>query len=151
MKRPAVRMLDHLQRDINRLFEPFGWLTKDDFSDGMASDWWPSVDIEDLEDAYLVHADLPGVDPKDTDIQVANGVLTIKGERESKKETKVGKMVHIERSKGTFCRQITLKDPIDVNKITAKTKHGVLEIKLPKTLSAKTHKITIVHDEPGNR
>mgnify|MGYP000234665685 CR=1 FL=1 len=66
-----------LQDDINRLFS--GWSTND--SSGVTADWVPSVDINEFDDKFQLFVDVPGVDPKDVEITLEAGVLTISGER----------------------------------------------------------------------
>lgn len=141
IQRPGV--LGHLQEDINRLFEPFGWVTDKELSDVFISDWSPRIDIKDESNQYVIRADIPGVDPKDVDIHMEHNILTIKGQKESKKEETSKDYVRVERSKGSFLRRFSLPESVDAEKIEAKSKHGVLEILLPKIERAKSRKISV--------
>jgi HSP20 family protein len=106
-------------------------------------DWVPAVDIKEENDSYVIHADIPGVDPKDIEVNMENGVLTVKGERESeKKEDKEGYR-RIERSRGSFYRSFSLPDSVDADKIVAKSKNGVLEVKIPKSNNNGSRKISV--------
>lgn len=144
---PRLGMLGHLQQDINRLFEPFGWQTDNDAAGVMVSDWSPHIDIKDEGKEYVIFADIPGVDPKDIEIQMENGILTIKGQKEVNKEEKNENFVRVERSRGTFMRRFSLPDIVDASAIKAKSKHGVLQITVPKVEKAKSRKIEVEHSE----
>jgi HSP20 family protein len=107
------------------------------------SDWAPSVDIKETDSAFEIKADIPGVDPDAIEVHMENGVLTIKGERESeKKEDKEG-YKRIEREWGSFYRRFSLPDSADAEKISAKSKHGVLEITIPKQEKVQPRKIAV--------
>ena len=97
--------------------------------------WSPRVDIDEKRDMFRVIADIPGVNPKDIKLNVENGVMTIQGERKSEIKTEDG-FSRTERFSGNFCRRFSLSDDVDVNRIEAKGKDGVLEITLPKKQSS---------------
>lgn len=106
--------------------------------------WAPKVDIKEEADKFVVFADIPGIDPDDIEIEMDSNLLTVKGERKAEKEEKGKNYYRMERSYGKFYRQFTLPESIDSNKITAKSKHGVLMLCLPKAVEGKQHrKITI--------
>src|SRR4051794_7754416 len=81
--------------------------------------WTPSVDVFETENELVLKADLPGVEMKDIDIQLENGTLTLKGQREFKKETKDGGYHRIERSYGSFARYFSLPDTLDGEHVRA--------------------------------
>ncbi len=91
----------------------------------------------------VVKAELPGIDPKDIDISLNEGVLTIKGEKKQEKEEKEEGYHLIERSYGSFTRSIRLPREIQNEKISASYKNGVLRITLPKTEEAKKKEVKI--------
>lgn len=96
----------------------------------------PAVDIAEKDGIYEITAELPGMEEKDIDISVANGVLTIKGEKKEEKEEK-RKDYHLsERRYGSFERSFGVPDGVDGDKISASFKKGVLTIVLPKTPDA---------------
>jgi len=105
--------------------------------------WTPSVDVFETENELVLKADLPGVEMKDIDIQLENGTLTLKGQREFKKETKNGGYHRIERSYGSFARYFSLPDTLDADGVQAEFKNGVLTIKLPKKEVAKPRQIKV--------
>ncbi len=107
------------------------------------SDWSPAVDIAEEKDAYIIHADLPGVKPEDIDVSMENGVLTIRGERKDEKSVDQEGYKLVERVQGTFYRRFSLPDSADPDHITAKAEHGVLVIRIPKHEKARTHRIEV--------
>lgn len=134
---PNSDMLSSLHRDINRLFYPF--VFGDDIDQTMptasnwTADWAPSIDIKDEAKQYVIHADVPGVDPKAIKVNLDNNVLTVKGEKETQSKEEKKDYMHVERAKGTFMRSFRLPETVDADNIQAKSKHGVLEIVIPKT------------------
>lgn len=112
-------------------------------------DRWPALtsghrmavrwDVSETDNAVKISADLPGLTEKDIEVTLADGVLTIKGERKSEKETE-DKDTHyhrVERSYGSFERAMSLPSDVDEAKISADFKNGVLELVLPKKPEAK--------------
>ncbi len=97
----------------------------------------PRVDIAETDGAFEISAELPGIDEKDVDVSVADGVLTIQGEKKAEHEKKEKDYHQIERSYGSFQRSLTLPSTIDIEKIAASFDNGVLKIELPKTEEAK--------------
>jgi HSP20 family protein len=141
-----------LRRDIDRLFEAFdgGLFTPPSFD---AAPFWgreaweiaPAVNIAETDKAYEVTVELPGIKEKNVDVSVANGRLTIKGEKREEKEEK-NKGYHLrERSFGSFERYFHVPEGVDADKIEAAFKKGVLTVVLPKTAEAQraTKKIAI--------
>ena len=95
------------------------------------------VDVVDTEKAYEVTAELPGMDEKNVEVKLANGALTIKGEKKEEKEKEKNKDYHVsERRYGSFQRSFTVPDGVDEDKIEATFKNGVLTVSLPKTAEA---------------
>ncbi|MDH5483872.1 MAG: Hsp20/alpha crystallin family protein [Gammaproteobacteria bacterium] len=134
-------LFDQLQTEVNRMH---GYPTKaDDNGDVVTSDWTPAVDIKEENDRYLLIADIPGVDPKDIDIHMENGVLTIKGERESEKKTEREGYKRIERNHGVFYRRFTMPEGVNADAIEAKNNNGVLTVSIPKQEAAQPRKITV--------
>ncbi len=108
------------------------------------ADWAPSVDIEEEDDRYLIKADLPGVDKKDIDVKLENGVLSIRGEKQTESETGKGTKRHrTERFHGSFARSFTLPDAVKADKVDASYKDGVLSLTIPKEEEAKPKSIDI--------
>jgi len=130
-----------LQKDINRLFS--NWNTND--SSGVTADWIPSVDINELDDKFQLYVDVPGVDPKDVEITLESGVLTIAGERFMQAEKETENLVHrrTERGSGRFYRRFILPDTVDADNVKASDRHGVLEILIPKQAKAQPRRIEV--------
>jgi HSP20 family protein len=93
----------------------------------------PAVDVAE---AYVIKAELPGLDEKNIEVKVANGVLSIKGEKHEEKEEKEKDYYRRERSFGSFERSFQLPDNIEDDKIEANFKNGVLSVTLPKSAEA---------------
>jgi len=117
---------DFSRRSIFGGFTPFGGLPS-----GMGS---PRIDIAESKEAVDVTAELPGVDEKDIDVTVADGMLMIRGEKKAEHdENDKDRNWHItERSYGAFARAIPLPYEPDANKVEAKFDNGVLRVHLPK-------------------
>ncbi len=108
------------------------------------ADWAPSVDIEEEEDKYVIKADLPGVEKKDIDVKLENGILSIRGEKQTETESGKGTKRHrTERFHGTFARSFTLPDAVKADKVDASYKDGVLVLGIPKAEKAKPKSIDI--------
>jgi|SRR6516225_11422978 HSP20 family protein len=88
----------------------------------------PELDVRENADAITIEAELPGVDEKDISVTVANGMLTIKGEKKQEKEERNENYYLAERSYGTFQRTLRLPESIDDSKVEAKFAKGVLKI-----------------------
>ena len=132
------RLSDEFNKMLTR-WPPFG----DEEASIVTSDWTPAVDVKEEDRCFLITADLPGVDPKDVDITMQNGMLSIKGERsEEKKEEKEGYRL-VERFSGSFYRRFTLPDTADPDKVKARAKNGVLEIEIGKTKEMQSKKIEV--------
>ena len=101
------------------------------------------MDIKEETERFLIHADIPGVDPKDIEVHMENGVLTIQGRREKETREEREGFKRIERARGSFLRRFTLPDTADSEKITAKCNNGVLEVSIPKHNKVQPRKITV--------
>ncbi|HEY0305365.1 MAG TPA: Hsp20/alpha crystallin family protein [Longimicrobiales bacterium] len=129
--------LGQFENRIRRLFEePFDFVTA-------PTTFTPTVEIRELDTAFIVTAELPGMKKEEVDIEYENGVLFIRGEKvESQHEEKRNLLVW-ERQYGTFQRSFMLPNTIDQEKIKAGFQDGVLTITLPKAEFAKGKKIQI--------
>lgn len=127
-------------KDLNQLFNIE---TNDEDSTIATSNWAPPVDIVENEHSFLIDADIPGVEPKEIEVSMEDGMLTIKGERKSEaKEEKEG-YTRIERSYGSFYRRFSMPESADPENITAKSTRGVLQIKVGKKEVAKPKRISV--------
>lgn len=137
-----------LLNDLSSILDNSLRLGTQDDSSVESGCWLPAADIKEESDRFALVVDIPGVDPKDVEISMENNVLTLKGAR-AEVVTKDKPGYHrVERVKGSFYRRFTLPDTADAEQVTAKSKHGVLEIIIGKKKALQARKITIqAHDE----
>ncbi len=135
-------LFDQLARELNN---PLTTTTSDDDSNMSVARWAPAVDIQESDDAFTLLADIPGVLPEDIEVSMDNGVLTIKGERKSAKETEKENYKRVERQYGLFYRRFTLPDTANADKIEAHSEHGVLKVTIAKQEVAQARRITVKH------
>ncbi len=107
------------------------------------STWIPAVDIKEEADRFLIEADIPGVEPKDIEISMEGGVLTIKGERKTEQKEEGKGYKRVERAHGTFYRRFSLPDTADAEGVSASGKNGVLQVTIPKKPVAQPRKIAV--------
>ena len=129
------RGMETLRHEMDRLFDRFFELRWDEFE--AVGEWAPKLDFSETKDAYLVKAEVPGVEQKDISVQIQNQVLTLKGEKHKEKEEKDEKYHRVERSWGAFTRTLALPMGVETEKVSATFKDGLLTIKLPKAPGAK--------------
>jgi HSP20 family protein len=135
-------LLDQFRRDIEQMLAQSGTPTSGD-SAVATSAWVPAIDLKEEANQFIIEADIPGVDPKEIEVSMAHGVLSIKGERKSE-SLEEGKNYHrVERRHGSFYRRFSLPDTADADKIVANGKNGVLQIRIPKKEVAQPRKIAI--------
>jgi HSP20 family protein len=139
------RPFETLRKEVDRLFEDFGdgfwqrpFRSLSGLERGFAKSFTgtPAVDIAETEKAYEITAELPGIDQKNVEVNVANGGITIKGEKKEETEEKKKDYYVSERRYGSFQRYFGLPDGVDADKIEATFKDGVLKVTLPKTAEA---------------
>ncbi len=141
----AWRPFEALKKEVDRLFEDFGdgfWRQPFRSLAGLERDWTkkfvaaPAVDVSETEKAYEITAELPGIDQKNVEVNLANGGITIKGEKKEESEEKKKDYYVSERRYGSFERYFDLPEGVDAEKIEATFKNGVLKVTLPKTAEA---------------
>lgn len=140
--RPTYRKehpFNNLHRNISRIFDDrlFPTVASE------ASEWAPRVDIHEEENAYLLRADLPGVEDKDIEITLDKNVLIVKGERTTEEQTDTKAFTRRERFTGSFIRKFTLPETADGQAITAQNSNGVLTLTIPKTAQSQPRKIEL--------
>ena len=113
----------------------------DRFAPGPAG-WQPPVDLYETADAYVLTAEIPGVDRDDIDIQTGDGRLTLSGMRQER-AVACEQFHRLERGHGSFQRTFQLPQPIDPGGVTADLKDGVLTVKCPKLAAPSTRRIPI--------
>jgi len=141
MRYEPLSLLNQLQREVNRLFDTSR--LGDEETGHTLADWMPAVDIKEEASQFVIRADLPGVEIKDIDITLENGVLTLKGRRASEKKEETEQFRRVERVRGTFLRRFSLPDVADADKVSARCKDGVLEVTVPKREAAQPRRVAI--------
>ena len=112
-------------------------------TDGASVSWIPHVDVREQDGQFVVTADLPGVEGKDIEVTADKGVLTIKGERRSEKQSSKDGYERVERASGTFLRRFTLPASVDAEAIKATHVNGVLEVSIPKRPEAQPRRVAV--------
>ena len=132
-----------LQREVEDVFQNFtrDWPTFR--STGLATDLVPSTDVVENDKEIQITAELPGLEEKDVQINLADSVLTIKGEKKAEKEEKDKNYRLVERSYGSFSRSIELPAGVDAGTIKASISKGVLTVVIPKPAPAQAKKIEV--------
>jgi HSP20 family protein len=130
-------LVSRLQKDIDRLIGAPLSTAAD------SGAWLPPVDIHEEPNQFLLHVDLPGVDPKAVEITSEQGVLTIRGQRNESNQVSAEGYRRIERIKGEFQRRFSLPETADMQNIKAKAVNGVLEISIPKVAQVQPRRITV--------
>ena len=137
------QVFDDLHSNIDRLFQQRLRCPEGDESSAVTSHWRPSVDIKEEADRFVLYADIPGVDPKDIQVTMEKGILTVKGERSTETKEEGQQFSRLERSHGMFERRFVLPESADAEKVEARGKHGVLEVSVPKRPDNKPRRIPI--------
>ena len=139
-----ARELHSIQQEMNRLFNAF-------FDDAPAGNgtangtrrWVPAMDLVETDDHFVLRADLPGLAEEDVKLEVADGTLTLSGERRFEHEAKKDGFYRLERGAGTFSRSLTLPEGVDLDAIEASFDRGVLDVRIPKPAERKPRRVEI--------
>jgi len=144
-----------LRNQVDRLFHDFqtGFLQAPSYRSLLEMEpFWrrdlgfnvtPAIDIVEKEKAFEITAELPGLDAKNIDLQLSDNVLTIKGEKQEEKEEKTKDRYVSERRYGSFRRSLEVPGSVDVDKIEANFKNGLLTVSMPKSPEAQKKQKTI--------
>lgn len=139
--------MNAFQREVSNLMNSF--ISRSDIGSPVLfeSNMGPSIDLKESDNKYLLDADVPGMSESDLDINFKNNTLTIRGEKKSEVEEKNSDYVCVERTFGSFRRDIPFSDEIDQDAIKANLKDGVLHVELAKKEKGKStaRKISIFH------
>lgn len=137
--------ITRLQSEMDRLFDRFlsdPWSGPLDLLSQPAV-WAPSMDISENEKEVTIRTEVPGVEPRDIDINVSGSVLTISGEKKEEKEEKGENFFHSERRFGSFRRMVDLPGTVDPKRISADYTNGILTVKIQKDEKAAPRKVPI--------
>ena len=132
-----------LQDRMTRAFGDVWGRTHRQDEDYISGSWMPAVDVRETNDALEITAELPGIEPKEVEVSVENGVLTLKGSRNFEKASEGETYHRVERAYGSFERSFSLPTNVDPEKVQAVYRHGVLHLTLPKREEAKPKSISI--------
>lgn len=130
------------RREMDRLFDTF---FRDAFSGWPWTDapLMPAIDVAETDQAVVVRAELPGVDPSKLDVSISDRQLTISGEKQESTEKKEQDYYHREIRCGAFRRSILLPEGIDPDQVDAKYENGVLTLTIKRSAAAAPKKITV--------
>lgn len=131
-------LLEQVQRELSRVLEG-----PESGGQPATAAWAPAVDIKEEPDRFVILADLPGLEAKDIDITMENGVLTLKGQRAFQDQRESEGYRRVERLRGSFMRRFSLPEAVEADKITAKSRHGILELVVPKAPQAQPRRIAV--------
>jgi HSP20 family protein len=137
--------LDELFREADNLFRSaiFNDLAPVKGTWSAATPFLPAADVLENAQEIQVRVDLPGHDPKDLQVKVEDGTLSIQSERKQEQGRPEGDYLRSERSYGAFARSFALPATVDPSKVEARYENGVLTVTLPKREEAKPKKITV--------
>ena len=138
-----LKGLEEVSNRLNRIFGRSSASTEPGQEMLAMADWVPSVDISESDAAYLVKAEIPGVEKEDVEVTIQDGMLTIQGERKQEKEEKGKKFHRVERCYGSFMRSFRVPDDADADKVKAEFKDGMLNITLTKSEKAKPRQVNV--------
>jgi HSP20 family protein len=144
---PTWRPFESLRDEIDHIFDDFGRGLWQPFGRPLFSGeaplrrspiqaTMPAVDVVESEKSYEITAELPGMDEKNIEVRMADGILTIKGEKQEEKEEKKKGYYLQERHFGSFERSFEVPESVDADRIDASFKKGVLTLTLPKKVEA---------------
>lgn len=128
--------MDRLQREMNRLFEPFA-------GKGRGPNEFPAVNIWTGEDEALLTAEIPGVDPANIEVTVKEDTVTIRGARQPEELKEGETYLRRERGAGTFVRSFELPFHVESSAVKAHYMKGILQLTLPRAEADKPRKISI--------
>jgi HSP20 family protein len=135
------RLINRLHRDLDRLMTTPGAAGDEEGSSVAA--WIPAIDIREEEKQFVLHADLPGVDPANIEVTLDNGVLTIRGRRDLADRDERAGYRRVERVSGEFFRRFSLPDTADSSSVKARCVNGVLEVTIPKQPQVLPRRISV--------
>jgi HSP20 family protein len=110
---------------------------------GGFTDVAPPLDVRETDEAYIVEVELPGVDPKDTEVSIEGRTLTVRGQFAEEQEKQEGNFLLRERRRGQFMRAVALPGMVEVDKVTSRYENGELTITLPKAAQNRARRVEI--------
>lgn len=144
-----LREINSLQSEMNRLFNTVFDAPVN--GSGGVRRWVPPMDLVELEEHFVLRADLPGMNEADLKIEIEDATLTISGERRSEHDEQRQGFYRVERAFGHFSRSLTLPKGVDADAVSAAFDRGVLEVRIPKPVAARPRRIEISTDGAAPR
>ncbi|HEY8586437.1 MAG TPA: Hsp20/alpha crystallin family protein [Rhodanobacter sp.] len=135
-----------LQRGVNRLFDDlWNGFEMPSLRDGLIANGWPTVELVEHDEDFVLTVEMPGMNEKDVDVQFVDGTLILRGERKEDRDDVKNDLRYSERFYGRFERRIPLGVDISHDKAKAVLRHGVLTVTLPKVAQneSQTHRIPV--------
>jgi HSP20 family protein len=128
-------------------WDPFGVM----HSSARGQSFAPAFDGRDTEEAYVLEADLPGLQEDDLEMSVTGTQLSVSGKRDSGQRERAGRFFCAERAYGRFSRTFTLPDDAELDRVNAKFSDGVLRVEIPKRATARTRRVDVAGGRHGGR
>jgi len=138
--RPFVE-LSSFRMEMDKLWNRF--FGERPFAGMLTEEWWPSVDISETKDKFIVKAELPGLEAKDVNVSISGDVLIIKGQKKKEEEEKDEHHHYVERYSVSFQRSFRLPVNVQSDKVEATFDKGVLRVELTKAEEAKKKQIEV--------
>lgn len=138
----AVTPLLGFDRDFGRMLDHF-FTGAPRLRREAAEGWQVQIDVTETEDAFVVNAEVPGIDPAELEISVQGDVLILAGEKRSEETKTEGPATYTERRYGSFRREIPLRSEVDAAEAAADHKNGVVTIRLPKAVAVRPRRIEV--------
>ena len=132
-----------LRNSLHRVFDDRSFPARERDQELFSGNWNPAVDVYETDEAYVVNAELPGMNKDDIAIDVKDRILTVKGERHCDNEVKDDRYYRRERAFGKFQRSFSLPEGVESEKITAEFKNGMLKVSIPRPEAKKPKQITV--------
>ena len=141
-------LLGRMTSDFDRIFEESDWPAIRTRR-LMESAWFPNLDVFEKDNRLIARVDLPGMKKEDVNVEVADGRLTISGERKHETEEKKENFYRCEREYGSFYREIPLPEGATLNDVKAAFEHGVLEVSVPLAVRSEARPRAVKVEEPA--
>ncbi|MFQ4143765.1 Hsp20/alpha crystallin family protein [Chlorogloeopsis sp. ULAP02] len=130
--------IETIRRQMDQMFDDLAGVNRE-----YTTTWTPAIELEDTEDNLILRAEIPGIEGKDLDIQVARESVSIAGETRHESKTQERGYLRSEFRYGNFQRTIPLPVPIKNDQVQAEFKNGILNLTLPKAEEAKKRVVKI--------
>ncbi|MBC7346253.1 MAG: Hsp20/alpha crystallin family protein [Clostridia bacterium] len=136
-----MREIGRLREEVDRIVS--GVIQQLPFVGREGAAWQPSIELYETDREVVLRADLPGVDPKELEVEVREGEVIIRGQHREEKEARTENYYHAERRYGSFFRRVSLPVPVKATEAKASYKNGVLEVRVPKDIREKGYRVPI--------